>query len=192
MRTLLAISGKRFSGKDTFAQQLQAHARTRGFALETHAFAAESKRLFAAQQSARGVEVDLARLTSDRAYKEEWRPHLTRFTVDAIAADPLVFCREVARRIDASPHPALITDLRLRLELDHLRSRFALQVLRLLRSDAQRAASGWVYKPEVDGHHTETELDDPALWDQAIANEGTLAELGAKADAVISSQLGRE
>src|SRR3954468_4532514 len=108
MKKLLAISGKRFSGKDTFAALLVAAARARGATLETYAFAGESKRLFAAQQAARGVIVDASRLTSDRAYKEEWRPQLTKFTVESIAADPLVFCRAVAARIEASPHAALI------------------------------------------------------------------------------------
>ena len=114
---LLAISGKRFSGKDSFAALLVEGARQLGLALETYAFAGESKRLFVEQQQRAGVEVDLARLTSDRPYKETWRPLLTKFTVEAIAADPLVFCRAVVQRIEASGRPALITDLRLRLEL---------------------------------------------------------------------------
>lgn len=187
MKKVLAISGKRFSGKDTFAAMLVARAKEHGATLETYAFAGESKRLFVAQQAAQGVTVDLARLTSDRAYKEEWRPRLTKFTVDSIAADPLVFCRAVADRIAASPHPALITDLRLTLELEHLRSRFELRVLRLVRTDEHRAQSGWSFKPGVDDHHTETELDDPKLWDEPIANDGSEADLAAKARAVIRS-----
>jgi phosphomevalonate kinase len=189
MRPLLAISGKRFSGKDTLAGLLQEQARARGVTLEAYAFAAESKRLFVAQQAGQGIAVDLDRLTLDRAYKETWRPQLTRFTVEALAADPLIFCREVARRVEASPHPALITDLRLRLELDHLRPRFALHLVRLHRPDALRAACGWVYKPEVDGHHTETELDDPGLWDEVVDNAGSLEDLRARAAAVLSAYL---
>lgn len=189
MKKLLAISGKRFSGKDTFAAMLVAEAKARGATLETYAFAGESKRLFVAQEAARGIAVDLARLTSDRAYKEEWRPQLTKFTVDSIAADPLVFCRAVAARIEASPSPALITDLRLTLELQHLRPRFALRVLRLVRTDTHRAQSGWTFKAAVDDHHTETELDDSTLWDEAIANDGAEADLRARAAAVISEFL---
>ena len=175
-RRLLAVSGKRFSGKDTFAAALVEHARRRGVTLATYAFADQSKRLFVAEEAQRGVTVDLARLLGDRAYKEQWRPRLTAFTVAAIAADPLVFCREVVRRVEASPQAvamgetpkpppqaALITDLRLRIELDHLRSRFALHVVRVARTDEQRSASGWRRDPAADEHHTETELDDPAL-----------------------------
>jgi len=102
-RRLLAVSGKRFSGKDTFAAALVEHARRRGVTLATYAFADQSKRLFVAEEAQRGVTVDLARLLGDRAYKEQWRPRLTAFTVAAIAADPLVFCREVVRRVEASP-----------------------------------------------------------------------------------------
>jgi phosphomevalonate kinase len=181
VRKLLAISGKRFSGKDTFAGALRRHALGAGVSLELHAFAAESKRLFVDARRAAGGDVDLGRLTTDRAYKESLRPALTRFTVDAIARDPLVFCRAVADRIAASGSPSLVTDLRLRLEIDHLRSRFDLRVVRLARPDARRAESGWRYDPAADGHPTETELDDPSLWHELVVNDGTLAALDEKA-----------
>ena len=101
-RPLLAISGKRFSGKDTLAALLVESAARHGVTVQTYAFAAECKRLFVAREAARGVEVELERLQNDRAYKEHWRPLLTAFTVESLARDPLVFCRSVAERIEAS------------------------------------------------------------------------------------------
>lgn len=181
MRRILCISGKRYSGKDTFAVQLAARARQRGIPLALHAFADESKRMFAATRP----EVELERLLDDRTYKEQWRPQLTAFTVEALARDPLVFVREVMARIEASPDHALITDLRLRLELDHLREVADPYVLRLVRSDARRAESGWSYDAAKDTHRTETELDDPDLWNEAIPNEGSLEELAVAATAII-------
>jgi len=165
---LLAISGKRFAGKDTFAAMFDRPA---------YAFAAESKRMFAAARP----EVELARLLGDRAYKEQWRPQLTEFTVEALARDSLVFCREVARRIEEAGVPAVVSDLRLRVELEYLRPRFALHVVRLVRSNASREGSGWRWTAGVDDHPTETELDDPALWDEQVANDGSLEELRAHA-----------
>ncbi len=188
MRPLVCLSGKRFAGKDTFAALLTEEARRHGVEIELFAFAGESKRLFAAAMAAAGEPVDLARLLGDRAYKESYRPRLTRFTVDAIAADPLVFCRAVVARIEAADHPCLITDLRLLLEIEHLRQHFDLRVLRLVRPDPLRAESGWVYNPSVDHHPTETELDDPALWTECIHNDGTLADLEAKAAAWLGAQ----
>lgn len=182
MQRVLAISGKRFSGKDTFAGLLREAARRAGHELPVYAFADESKRMFAAANA----DVELARLLADRAYKESVRPRLTAFTMAAIAADPLVFCREVARRIDDGGTPALISDLRLQLELTELRPRFELRVLRLARGDAARAASGWVFKAGVDDHATETELDDPARWDEIVPNDGSIAELGERAGDVIA------
>lgn len=190
MRPLLAISGKRFSGKDTFAAMLVERARARGVTLTTHAFAAESKRMFVEDRRRAGVEVDLERLTRDRAYKELWRPELTRFTVDAIARDPLVFCREVADRIERSPELALVTDLRLGLELRELRARFSLRVIRMERPDSLRAASGWRYDPAADTHHTETELDDPSLWDVIVRNDVDESALRVRADEIIATHLG--
>jgi phosphomevalonate kinase len=129
--------------------------------------------MFAAWQAARGVEVSLAGLLGDRAYKELWRPRLTAFTVQALREDPLVFCRAVADRIAAARGLALVTDLRLRSEVIHLRSRFELRVVRVTRPDALRETSGWRYTAGVDDHSTETELDDPALWDEEFLNDGT-------------------
>lgn len=179
MLRVLAISGKRFAGKDTLAGQILVEAARRGLAApcEAHAFAGESKRMFAASQAARGVTVDLARLQGERAYKEAWRPQLTEFTVAALREDPRVFCAAVADRIAAAGRAALISDLRLRLELAHLRPRFDLHVVRVTRPDALRASAGWVRAPAVDEHATETELDDPRLWDEELINDGTLAAL---------------
>jgi phosphomevalonate kinase len=185
MRRLLALSGKRFSGKDTLAALLSAAAGRRGLELATYAFAGESKRMFAARDPA----VDLARLTGDRDYKELWRPQLTRFTEESLAADPLVFVREVALRIEGDPRPAVITDLRLRLELDWLRPRFELVVARVQRADAEREKSGWRFDAAKDTHRTETELDEPSLWDTIVENHGTTVELAEKAELLLTRLL---
>ncbi len=185
MRRVLAISGKRFAGKDTLAARIVARAQMRGVVVAVHAFAAESKRMFVAWQQARGVTVDLLRLQGDRAYKEAWRPQLTDFTVAALRADPRVFCRAVADRIAGSEQVAVITDLRLRVEVELLRSMFALHVVRVTRPDGLRAASGWQYTPAVDEHMTETELDDPGLWTEEVHNDGTLVQL----DEVVAERL---
>lgn len=181
---VLCISGKRFAGKDTLARFAVAAAHRRGVTLSTYAFAGESKRMFAAARP----EVELARLLDDRDYKEAWRPQLTKFTVESLAADPLVFVREVMRRIEA---PALITDLRLRLELVYLRAVCDPHVVRITRSDSQRAASGWALDPAKDGHHTETELDDPSLWDEVVQNDASEAALAVRADELLSRWLAR-
>lgn len=190
MKKVLALSGKRFAGKDTVAALIVELARERGVAVATYAFAGESKRLFVQQQRARGVEVDLARLVGDRAYKEVWRPKLTEFTVASLRADPLIFCRAVADRIAGSEPCAVITDLRLRLEVEHLRSRFGLHSVRITRPDPLRASSGWRYSPEADSHPTETELDEPALWDEELVNDGTIEQLRSRVALRFSRWLG--
>jgi phosphomevalonate kinase len=176
---VVAISGRRYAGKDTLAGAITTVAAERGVGIAVHAFAAESKRMFAAQQRARGVAVEEERLLADRAYKELWRPRLTEFTVAALRADPLVFCRAVAGRIAAGGCAAVVSDLRLRVEVELLRGLFELVVVRVTRPDALRAASGWRYTPTVDEHPTETEFDDPRLWDEEIVNCGSIAEIEA-------------
>ncbi len=152
---VLALSGKRFSGKDTFAAALVRHGLAIGVEVVPHAFAAESKRLLVARQAELGVAVDLERLTTDRSYKEQWRSKLTELTVAAIAADPLVFCRAVADRIDRQTKPhvvPLVTDVRLLLEVTHLRARFDLWLVRIARGEEARARSGWLPDPSADAH----------------------------------------
>ncbi len=178
---VLGISGKRFSGKDTLAALMVAASRARGDEVVTHAFAGESKRMFVEREHRRGATVDLGRLQTDREYKEVHRPQLTEFTMAALAADPLVFCRSVADRIALDPRTSIITDVRLRLEVEYLRTRFALHLVRLTRSDRSRWASGWRHDSAVDGHRTEVDLDDPSLWDEVVANDGTLDDLDASA-----------
>ncbi len=189
MRRVLALSGRRFAGKDTLAGVLVALARERGVGLTTHAFAAESKRLLVAEMRAQGVEVELERLLHDRGYKEQWRPRLTACTMAALRRDPLVFCRAVADRIAGADGAAVITDLRLRGEVEHLRARFELYVLRVTRPDPLRAAAGWRATPGVDDHPTETALDDPSLWDGVVANDGDLELLRVRAQARLTAWL---
>lgn len=186
MVPVLAISGKRYFGKDTFAAMLVKHASALGYELPTYAFADESKRMFAAIEEAKGEDISLTRLLRERDYKERFRPALTRFTVEALGRDPLVFCRAVAQRIEEAGRPAVITDLRLRAEHEHLASRFALRVVRLARTDASRQRSGWQWKDGVDDHHTECELDDPALWHEVVDNDGTLDDLSEQAAATVA------
>jgi phosphomevalonate kinase len=175
-KRVVAISGKRFSGKDSFAAMIAGHVP----GVVTYAFAAESKRLFVETHPG----IDLALMLSDRDYKEKNRPALTAFTVAALARDPLVFARSVGDRIEASREAALVSDMRLRVELLHFRSRFDLHLVRLTRSDGARAASGWVRSESVDGHHTETELDDPSLWDEVVSNDGSMEELARHAEEI--------
>lgn len=189
VRRVLALSGRRFAGKDTLAGVLVALARERGAALTTYAFAAESKRLLVAEMRAQGVDVELERLLHDRGYKEQWRPQLTACTVAALERDPLIFCRAVAERIASSAEAAVITDLRLRGEVEYLRSRFTLHVLRVQRPDPLRAAAGWRETVGVDDHPTETSLDDPALWDEVVANDSDLVALRGRAQARLDTWL---
>lgn len=171
---LLALSGKRFAGKDTVAGVVCALAAERGLAVACFAFADESKRAFAASL---GGAVSVERLRSDRAYKEAWRPRLTEFTTAALARDPLVFCRAVAERAAGRSGPSIVSDLRLPAELAYLRGRFDVWLVRVSRSSSERARSGWVRSPAVDEHYTETALDDPSYWDEELDNSGELGAL---------------
>ena len=88
---VLALSGKRFSGKDTMGDFLCAKAAEEGVPFARRALADESKEAFALEMIRQGIHVELARLKKDRGYKERWRAALTQFTMEALSKDPLVF-----------------------------------------------------------------------------------------------------
>ena len=180
---IIALSGKRFAGKDTFADALVAKMSALGMSLPKGAFATECKQAFAEDERAQGHPVDVARLLSERAYKEQLRPALTAFTERALAKDPLVFVRGVLARFE-SFGCGLISDLRLQLELDFLRQHTKLLSVRLERTDQHRAESGWRFTSGTDDHRTETELDNETKWGLVLSNDGSLEEWKAQAEAL--------
>jgi phosphomevalonate kinase len=176
MMKLIAISGKRCTGKDTFTDALVSHAKQLGRSLPQGAFAAECKAAFVTQQQTLGNHVDLNRLLSERAYKEQIRPLLTAFTEQELAKDPLVFVKQVLARF-ARHGIGVVSDLRLRCELDYLRAHTALFTIRLERPDHLRTQSGWTYTIGTDDHRTETELDCEKDWNLVIQNNQTVEDL---------------
>lgn len=191
MRTVLALCGKRFSGKDSFYRCLE-QSSTRS--LCRFAFADQAKSAFVRQWNASHVQpelqVNLQSLLTDRACKETWRPHLTAFVTEALAKDSLVFCRELIAAAQQTPptHVLVITDLRLKLELAELKKHFQVHVVRIERLAENKRASGWV-PAQADDHFTETELDDPSYWSTVVHNDSSLAALASHAHIVLTSIL---
>lgn len=179
---VLAISGKRSVGKDTLADAVEARAAARGVPLVRCAFATECKRAFVEHRAGEGEVLSLEGLVHDRAYKEKHRPALTAFTERELARDPLAFVRRVLVRIGAGP--GLVTDLRLRVELDALRARSELVAVRVERPRAHREASGWVFHAPADEHFTETQLDDERGWSAVLVNDGSLEAWRARGAAL--------
>jgi phosphomevalonate kinase len=187
---LIALSGKRFTGKDTFADALIARARMLGITLPKGAFATECKLAFVEDERAQGREIDAARLIGERAYKEQLRPALTAFTERSLAKDPLVFVRRVLTHFEPFGC-GLISDLRLQLELDFLRQSTDLFAVRLERTAQHRAESGWSFTPATDHHRTEIELDHEKSWELVLSNDGSLEHWKLQAEA-LAARIHRE
>jgi phosphomevalonate kinase len=183
---VIALSGKRFSGKDTLATLLCDRAVALGEPLRRRALADECKRAFVEEQAAAGVAVDLAGLLGDRAYKERWRPALTAFTERALARNPAVFCERLLPPGAPAGEPLLVTDVRLLHDASFLKAHGDTLLVRLSCDDAARARFGWTHTDGVDTHRTETELDRYAAWDLIIPNNGSLADLDAWAGRALS------
>jgi phosphomevalonate kinase len=180
---IIALSGKRFTGKDTFADALLAEAASLGVTIPKGAFATECKRAFIEAERSQGRELDLERLLGERAYKEQHRPALTAFTERSLAQDPLVFVRRVLTCFEPFGC-GLISDLRLRVELDFLRQHTDLLAVRLERAAPHRAESGWRFTPGTDDHWTETELDAEQGWGLVLHNDGSREAWMGQAEAL--------
>ncbi|RYE82035.1 MAG: hypothetical protein EOO75_21315 [Myxococcales bacterium] len=188
---VLALSGKRFVGKDTLGALLVERARAHGITLERVALADESKRAFVEDEARQGRHVDLARLLGDRSYKESVRPRLSRYTEDALARDRHVFCRRVLGRPAGPGAALLLTDLRLASDAAFLRAACRSYLVRLRCDDATRQRLGWHHDPVVDTHWTETDLDDHPDWDEVVDNPGDMVGLGLLADGVLARYVAR-
>jgi phosphomevalonate kinase len=178
---IIALSGKRFAGKDTFADALLARLSALGMSLPKGAFATECKLAFVAYERTQGREVDVERLLGERTYKEQLRPALTDFTERSLRRDPLFFVRGAMARFEPFGC-GLISDLRLQLELDFLRQHTNLLSVRLERTAQHRAESGWRFTLGTDDHRTETELDNEKNWGLVLSNNGSLHKWRGQAE----------
>lgn len=174
-----AISGKRFSGKDTLAALLVRKLNERNLVARRFALADACKEGFVAEQKTLGIEIDLPRLMTERSYKELWRNKLTEYTEKVLSQDPTLFVKAVveqARIVDI----AILSDLRLMAELNYLQENTECKLIRINRSDDSRRQSGWCFDRDKDLHRTECELDLFRAWDCKIDNNTSIKELEQK------------
>jgi len=165
---LILISGKRAAGKDHVAARVAAALRSTGARVHVASLGAINKRAYAARTG-----VDLERLTTDRAFKEEHRLALVRHHSERNRAEP-GWCTSAVLTAarDAGADALLLTDLRTRADLQWFLGlgTAAPTLLRVDATDASRHARGSPADPLRDGLPTEIELDRFTGWTACFDN----------------------
>eukprot|EP00929_Paragymnodinium_shiwhaense_P082999 TRINITY_DN44035_c0_g1_i1.p1 TRINITY_DN44035_c0_g1~~TRINITY_DN44035_c0_g1_i1.p1 ORF type:complete len:290 (+),score=57.27 TRINITY_DN44035_c0_g1_i1:57-926(+) len=168
-KVVIAVSGKRKTGKDYFSDMLLAELDPSR--VEVRKFATPIKAHFARQAG-----MDLAVLETDGPAKEKFRADFYKYDLAERAKDPFVFAREVLQ--DVQQDILLITDLRQIGDYKFLMQNYKDELI-LIRLDAQeplRASRGYSYTAGVDDSAVECDLDDDrgldVPWTLRFENDG--------------------
>jgi phosphomevalonate kinase len=185
------VSGRRYSGKDTFADLLTKALQERGIAVERTAFAAALKRAYAAANPG----VDVQRLFTDSAYKEMHRPGLIAYGGAERSRDPDVWVKQ-ALYTDEVRHAdvTVVSDWRMANEKACVVREFAdndetrVFCVRVFAPDPERTARGWIYNAAIDNDDTETQVELSSCNDghslRWVGNGGSLETLTLAANAL--------
>jgi phosphomevalonate kinase len=178
---VIMLSGKRMSGKDTFAQYLIDALKGMGLRAQQFALADVTKLEYAASAG-----IDAKRLLADREFKELHRASMTSWFHQRLATDPSFCCKKVIHHISSAPGlaVAIISDLRLmedlKFFLDPSLGFKRVITMRLNVHDSCRALRGWK-QSAIDSDITETSFDEYNAWDFCIDNDGNLEALRSRA-----------
>lgn len=173
---VLLLSGKRYSGKDTVAAEIQKVCDVNAVDCATVHFADEFKRIFCEK-----YHLDHQRMLIDREYKEDHREQMTQF-YHQMANQGFSFTESLSQKIYnecvkgfSKKRIYVIPDLRdlggikafqkLRQAIPHLK----VILIRINIKNEARAKRGWI-SSQIDTDPTETALDNFDDWDLAFDN----------------------
>lgn len=163
--SLIAISGKQYSGKDFLAALIL--ERLPEFRKIPIAYAI--KQAYAEQHGLSLEEIE--------ASKAEHRPGLIAMGDWGRKIDPNYWLKQVL----SLPGRKIISDVRLKHEYDVLKDAGAF----LLRLNADREIRGQRGRLVDEADPTETQLDGVTAWDAVLTNNGTAEDLIRKLEAIL-------
>jgi phosphomevalonate kinase len=154
MKVVVLISGKRKSGKNFFADNLARLLPKDSY--EMMAFADVAK-----LRVAQTYGLDYQRLLHDNEYKEEHRTTLIAYAeAKKTFYGEHVWAEELLGQInDSRATYMLVTDWRFHVELEYLKKHCEWPIV-TVRINVPLRQWGAIFRPEVDSHPSETELDN--------------------------------
>jgi len=182
-RVVVAISGKRKTGKDYFCDLLM--KRLDPDLVETRRFATPIK-----AHIAKTFGVSLAELETPGPFKEKFRAAFYEYDLAQREKDPFVFAREVLK--DVNKPILMISDLRQIGDYEYLQRYYSnkLILIRLSASEAARTKRGYSFTPGVDDLAVECDLDPERIdvpWNFLFENDGDNSQLSGWFDVVVDA-----
>ena len=132
--------------------------------------------------------LDLGRLLDSSSYKEEHRKSMIRWGEEQREKDPHCFCRQAVAEADRPIW--LVCDARRPTDMEFFTTRYRTVTARVVASDGERRARGWVWCDGVDDAASECALDGYQCQ-FALTNEGDGLALGQQLEEIRDAALGK-
>lgn len=166
-RTVIIISGKQYSGKDTIAKMIQ-----------------DELPNFQISPLARGIKEEFAEIKNITPHEVEMNKPIYRAELIVLGnkhrdEDPDYWIKRVINK----EGDIIVSDLRLKHEYDVFKKHGAVSI-RVNADRDERTKRGTLVKED---DKTETDLDDIKDWDFVVENSGDLEKLKAKASEIIKA-----
>ncbi|XP_067395324.1 phosphomevalonate kinase [Emydura macquarii macquarii] len=177
-RLVLLLSGKRKSGKDFLAEELQNR-----LGPEVCAILQLSAPL--KEQYAKEHGLDFRRLLDSSNYKESYRQDMIRWGEEKRGTDPGFFCRIV---VEGATQPVwVVSDARRLSDVEWFQDVYgpAVQLVRVVASEEARKRRKWVFVAGVDDAESECGLDQGVTFDWVITNDGDELSLDSQLEKLL-------
>ncbi|XP_060613894.1 phosphomevalonate kinase [Anolis sagrei] len=177
-RLVLLFSGKRKSGKDFVAEEIQSR-----LGPDVCAILRLSGPL--KEQYAKEHGLDFQRLLDATDYKETYRQDMIRWGEERRRTDPGFFCRIVVG--EATQPIWVVSDTRRLSDVEWFRDVYGdlVQVVRVVATEETRRRRDWVFVPGIDDAESECGLDQGLTFDWVLSNEGDPLALEAQMEALL-------
>uniref|UniRef100_A0A8C8VG63 Phosphomevalonate kinase n=1 Tax=Pelusios castaneus TaxID=367368 RepID=A0A8C8VG63_9SAUR len=184
-RLVLLMSGKRKSGKDFVAEEIQNR-----LGLDVCALLQLSGPL--KEQYAKEHGLDFQRLLDASSYKETYRQDMIRWGEEKRSTDPGFFCRIIMENITQPVW--VVSDARRLSDVEWFQDVYGpvVQLVRVVATEETRKRRNWVFVVGVDDAESECGLDQGVTFDWVITNDGDELSLDSQLEKLlqfISSKL---
>lgn len=177
-RLVLLLSGKRKSGKDFVAEEIQNRLGPDVCAILQ--LSAPLKEQYAKEHG-----LDFQRLLDASDYKETYRQDMIRWGEEKRNTDPGFFCRIV---VEGVTQPVwVVSDTRRLSDVEWFQAVYgaAVQVVRVVAAEETRKKRNWVFVAGVDDAESECGLDQGVTFDWIITNDGDELSLDSQLEELL-------
>ncbi|XP_054836492.1 phosphomevalonate kinase [Eublepharis macularius] len=177
-RLILLFSGKRKSGKDFLAEEIQSRLGPDVCAILR--LSGPLKEKYAKEHS-----LDFERLLDASNYKEKYRQDMICWGEERRRNDPGFFCRIV---VEGVVQPIwVVSDTRRLSDVEWFRDVYGdlVKVVRVIATEETRKRRDWVFIAGIDDAESECGLDQGVAFDWILTNDGDQLSLEAQLECLL-------